>query len=77
VILIEACCLLFKLKETWEEGKKHLLGDMKFLQKYFYFIFFNIRMVEFDVAKVKNRVFKKLNKKYLKKEGFNYNAIKI
>jgi hypothetical protein len=34
-------------------------------------------MVEFDVAKVKNRVFKKLNKKYLKKEGFNYNAIKI
>jgi hypothetical protein len=34
-------------------------------------------MVEYDVSKIKTRVFKKLKKKYLTKENFNFVSIKV
>ena len=33
-------------------------------------------MLEIDVTKVKNKIFRKINKKYLKKENFNFEEIK-
>jgi len=66
VRLVECCCLLFNLPESWEEGKKHLLGDIKFLQK----------MVDYDVTKKKNSRFKLLRKKYLSDPNFNFENIR-
>ena len=33
VMVLKATCLLFGYEETWENAKKYLLNDMKFLDK--------------------------------------------
>lgn len=33
VTVLEATCLLFGLEESWDTSKRHLLGDMRFLEK--------------------------------------------
>jgi hypothetical protein len=47
VTVLSSCCLLFGFKETWDDAKKLLLGDMKFLDK----------LIEFDVTKVPEKRF--------------------
>ena len=37
MVTLCACCLLFGFDESWENGKRYLLNDMKFLQKYIHF----------------------------------------
>ena len=53
--LMGACCLLFGFEENWENGKKYLLNDIKFLTK----------LIEFDVSKAPNDRFEKLREGYL------------
>ena len=33
VMVLKATCLLFGYEETWDNAKKYLLNDMKFLDK--------------------------------------------
>ena len=33
VMVLDAICLLFGYDENWENSKRYLLGDMKFLEK--------------------------------------------
>lgn len=33
VTVLDATCLLFGYEENWENSKRYLLGDMKFLDK--------------------------------------------
>ena len=33
VTVLDATCLLFGYEESWEQSKRYLLGDMKFLEK--------------------------------------------
>jgi len=56
-----ACACIFGIKETWEDAKKHLLGDMKFLEK----------LIDFDVAKTPEKRFLSFRKNYLTDENFN------
>ena len=35
-MVLDAICLLFGFDETWEESKRNLLGDIKFLDKLVY-----------------------------------------
>jgi hypothetical protein len=42
VMVLDAICLLFSFEENWENSKKFLLGDMKFLEKLV--IFYNYRL---------------------------------
>jgi len=51
VTVLSSCCLLFGFKETWDDAKKLLLGDMKFLDK----------LIEFDVTKLRNSYLKDEN----------------
>ena len=63
-----ACALLFGLKETWEDAKKNLLGDMKFLEK----------LMDFDVTKIPEKRFIQFRNSYLKDENFNRdNVMKV
>ena len=40
--MLNACCCIFDLEETWETAKKVLLGDIQFLQK----------LIDYDVKHV-------------------------
>lgn len=63
-----ACALLFGFKETWEDAKKNLLGDMKFLEK----------LMDFDVTKIPEKRFIQFRNSYLKDENFNRdNVMKV
>jgi dynein heavy chain len=68
VTVLSACCLLFGFKETWEDAKKLLLGDMKFLEK----------LCDYDVTKVPEKRFLTLRNTYLKDENFKKeNVLKV
>jgi hypothetical protein len=58
---MESVCLLFGYEETWENAKKHVLNDMKFLEK----------LIEYDVDN-KEEIFNKFRKKYLVNSDFEY-----
>jgi hypothetical protein len=51
-----ACCLVFGYEESWENAKRFLLNDIRFLQK----------MLEFDVNSAPDKRFQKLRSEYLK-----------
>lgn len=60
--------LLFGFKETWEDAKKNLLGDMKFLEK----------LIDFDVSKIPEKRFLTLRNTYLKDPNFTKeNVMKV
>ena len=46
-MVLDAICLLFGFDETWEESKRNLLGDIKFLDKLVYnlIILFILRLI--------------------------------
>ena len=46
---------MFGYAETWEAGKRYLLGDIKFLEK----------LVNYDVSIIKDGIFEKLRVDYL------------
>ena len=58
--VLTATALLFGFKETWEDAKKNLLGDMKFLEK----------LIDFDVSKIPEKRFVQLRNTYLKDTNF-------
>lgn len=61
-------CLLFGYKETWDDAKKHLLGDLKFLEK----------LVAFDVSTTPEKRFVTFRNTYLKDENFTKdNVMKV
>ena len=60
VTVLNATCLLFGFEENWENAKRYLLGDMKFLEK----------MIEFDALNCQENKFIKLRNNYLNKEDF-------
>ena len=60
VTVLNATCLLFGFEESWENAKRYLLGDMKFLEK----------MIEFDALNCLENRFIKLRNNYLNKEDF-------
>lgn len=64
-IVLCSVALLFGFKETWEDGKKHLLGDLKFLEK----------LCDFDVTKTPEKRFIQLRNTYLKDENFNKESV--
>jgi len=68
-MVLKATCLLYGYEENWENAKRYLLGDIRFLEKLIgSFIIF----LEFDVT-VTNVVesrFIKLNEFYFKKDEF-------
>ena len=33
VMVLKACCLLYGYEENWENSKRYLLGDIRFLEK--------------------------------------------
>ena len=33
VTVLKACCVLFGYEENWENAKRYLLGDIRFLEK--------------------------------------------
>lgn len=66
MLVLSAVCLLFRVKETWEDAKRYLLGDMHFLQK----------LIEFDVRNAEESLFIKLRKKYFSQEFFQYDLVK-
>jgi dynein heavy chain len=63
MIVMEAVCILFKVKPDWENSKK-LLSDPQFLRK----------MTDFDKDNVPDSVTKKL-KKYIEMPTFNPDAV--
>jgi len=65
VMVLKACCVLFDYEETWESAKKHLLGDIRFLEK----------LVEYDVKNKDENLFIKLRKDYLNQIEFNRIAV--
>ena len=68
VTVMTATCLLFGFKETWEDAKKNLMSDMKFLDK----------LCDFDVSKVPEKRFVTLRNTYLKDPNFNKeNVMKV
>ena len=32
-MVLKACCLLYGYEENWENAKRYLLGDIRFLEK--------------------------------------------
>jgi dynein heavy chain, axonemal len=54
VTVLDATCLLFGYEESWEQSKRYLLGDMKFLEK----------LIDFDIKKIPETRFFKLRDKY-------------
>ena len=54
VIVLKATALLFNIEETWENSKRYLLGDIRFLEK----------LIEFDVQKCPEHRFIKLRNNY-------------
>lgn len=59
-MVLQATCLLFGHDETWENAKRFLLSDMRFLEK----------LVEFDVSNTSENRFIKLKNNYLGREDF-------
>ena len=60
VTVLNATCLLFGFEENWENAKRHLLGDIRILEK----------MIEFDALNCPENRFIKLRNNYLNKEDF-------
>jgi dynein heavy chain, axonemal len=64
VMVLNACCCLFAFEETWESAKRHLLSDMRFLEK----------LVEYDVKNNPEQRFLQFRANYLKKKEFSRHA---
>jgi hypothetical protein len=47
VQVLDATCLLFGYEESWENSKRYLLSDIKFLDR----LVIYIKKIEFDVKK--------------------------
>jgi dynein heavy chain, axonemal len=60
VMVLKACCLLYGYEENWENSKRYLLGDIRFLEK----------LIEYDVSTAAEIRFVKLREQYFKKEEF-------
>ena len=61
---MESVCLLFGMEETWENAKKYILNDLKFLEK----------LIEYNVNH-KEEIFNKLRKKYLVNPDFEFTKV--
>lgn len=61
VLVLKACCLLFGYEENWENAKRYLLGDIRFLEK----------LIEFDVSTTPESRFIKFRNIYQNKEEFS------
>jgi hypothetical protein len=59
-MVLKACCLLYGYEENWENSKRYLLGDIRFLEK----------LIEYDVTTAAEIRFVKLREQYFKKEEF-------
>ena len=62
VKVLNACCLLFGYEENWENAKRYLLNDIRFLNK----------LLEFNVNTAPDSRFVKLRTQYLK-DDVNFN----
>jgi len=67
VMVLKACCLLYGYEENWENSKRYLLGDIRFLEK---LIGKLLLFVEYDVTTAAEIRFVKLRDLYFKKEEF-------
>jgi hypothetical protein len=65
VTVLRACCVLFGYEENWENAKRYLLGDIRFLE----------HLVEFDVTSTPETRFVKVRKDYINKEEFNKESV--
>ena len=65
VLVLNATCVLFGYEETWENGKRNLLENIRFLET----------LIEFDTTKCLELRFIKFRNNYLLRDDFKRDLV--